>query len=133
MKTVPEWLADLSSYATLQLLHERYLNCGECLTGLHARAEEFTPEETAEFGRFKSSRFGKKGHFEKYCALRKAEVLEIPFPHFAGRKKNWVNGLTCTECLLKNHPEDKDCESCIKSLGPSLTNTPPTPFFALQD
>ena len=133
MKTVREYLADFSSYATLQLLHKRFLHCGECLTGLQARAEEFTPEETAEFGKFKTSRFGENGHFKKYCAFRKAEVLEIPFPHFAGRKKDWVSGLTCTECLLKNHPADKDCEACLKSLGTSLITPSPAASFARQD
>ncbi len=133
MKTVHEWLAGLSTYATLQMLYERYVHCGGCLAGLLARAEEFTPEETAEFGRFKTSRFGEDGHFEKYCAFRKAEVLEIPFPHSAGGRKNWVPGLTCTECLVKNHPGDKDCKDCLQSSGGSLIKPLPTPAFARQD
>lgn len=133
MKNVSQCVADLSSYATLQLLYKRFRHCGECVAALQARAEEFTPEETAEFGRFQTSRFGKKGHFEKYCALRKAEVLEIPFPHLTGRKKNWVNGLTCTECLLKNHPADADCEDCLKSIETSLTPPLPAASFAREE
>jgi hypothetical protein len=130
METVSRCLAGLSSYATLQRLYERYLKTGRCLTSLQACSEEFTPSETAEFGRFKTSRFGKRGHFEKYCALRKAEVLEIPFPHVASRKKGWLSGLTCTECLLKNHPSETDCAACIESLQPPLVGHSSKTSFA---
>lgn len=116
MKTTPVPLDCLASYASLQLLHERFLLNGASLPALFATISDFSRCELAEFDKFKVSPFGKWGEFQKYCALRQAEVLGMPRHAATGRRKSGAPARTCTECVSKNDPTGGACSACLASL-----------------
>ena len=108
----------LGSYASLHLLYERFLCCGVDISALDNSCADFSPGEAAEWAKYKGSLWGETGEFEKYCALREAEVLGIPksfrgtVPH---ADKSRTSVLSCDNCLTHD-PTDKlanaECRFC---------------------
>ena len=116
MKATPVPLDSLASYASLQLLHERFLLNGASLPALFATRSDFSLCEQVEFDKFKLSPFGRWGEFQKYCAVRESEILAIPRPAMAGRRKSGLPARTCMECVSKNDPTGVACNVCLASL-----------------
>ena len=120
MKPDQEPFAGLSSYASLQLLHERFLFCGKDVPYMEACASKFPPLEKEEFDKFKFSPFGKEDEFQKYCALRQGEVLGIPRPKIIGRRLDGEPARTCGECVSQKDASGRECRRCLAVLDAFL-------------
>ena len=115
-----EPFAGLSSYASLQLLHQRFLLCGKDAHHMEENARNLPPLEKNEFDKFKFSPFGKKDEFQKYCALRQAEVLGIPRPQIVGRCLDGTPARTCGECVSQKDSSGRECRRCLAVLDAFL-------------
>lgn len=120
MRPDQEPFAGLSAYASLQLLHERFLLCGEDIPHMEESVNSLPPLEKKEFDKFKFSPFGKKDEFQKYCALRQAEVLGIPRPKIIGRRLDGAPARTCGECVSQKDSSGRECRRCLAALDAFL-------------
>lgn len=115
MKNNPPHSPDLAAYADLHLLHNRFLDCDANLSTLKGQAHEFSPAETLELAKFSDSPFAVTGEFKKYCALRQADIMEIPIVFHDARNTQPETPLSCDDCTKKDHPSGLGCDFCRAS------------------
>lgn len=115
MKNTPPQTHKLAAYASLHLLHNRFLDCDADLSELKGQAHEFSPAETRELEKFNGSPFATTGEFKKYCALRQADIMEIPIVFHDARNTHPETPLSCDHCTKKDHPSGLGCDFCRAS------------------
>lgn len=115
MKKSKGSILGLGEYASLHLLYDRFTKFDSNLPAFMASSQSFPVTERRELEKFKTSPFSRNGEFEKYCALRQAEVMGIPTRVELGPGRNHGSGLSCTECRIKREVTEEDCRFCEAS------------------
>jgi hypothetical protein len=116
-----ETFSDLGEYASLHLLYDRFVQFDSTLAAFIASSPSLPFTEQIELEKFKTSPFARNGEFEKYCALRQAEVMGIPTRVQLASKQKQGGSLSCTACRMQRDVTEEDCRYCEASNDVLLT------------